>query len=92
MRTIQAARMTDYLTRAEMAKMMVQYLQKFVPERKPDLTKDCSAFKASIKNFSQELQDFMTLSCQYEIMGIHTTTLEAIPDFMGAKYVTRAEF
>jgi hypothetical protein len=93
MRTIQAARMSDKLTRAEMAKIVSQYLTTQMPERKPNLEKDCSAFSASIAKYQgTDLYDFMTLACQYEVMGVHTVDYTAIADFMPDKFVSRAEF
>ncbi|MDR0650922.1 MAG: hypothetical protein LBG59_06050 [Candidatus Peribacteria bacterium] len=92
MRTIQEARMHDQLTRAEMAKMVSQYLSTQMPERKPNLEKDCSAFNASIASYQgKDLYDYMTLSCQYEVMGVHPD-YTPLSDFMPDKYVSRAEF
>jgi hypothetical protein len=70
---------------------VVQYLIKFLPEKKPDLTKDCSAFSKRISKYNKEMQDFMTLSCQYEVMGIHPNKAP-LSDFMPDKHVSRAEF
>ncbi|MDR0369489.1 MAG: hypothetical protein LBH96_02960, partial [Candidatus Peribacteria bacterium] len=92
MRTIQQARMHDQLTRAEMAKIVSQYLITQMPERKPNLEKDCSAFNASITKYQgTDLYDYMTLSCQYDVMGIHPD-YTPLTDFMPDKYVSRAEF
>ena len=38
------------------------------------------------------MKDYMVMSCQLELMWIHTVNYEAIPDFMPAKRVSRAEF
>jgi hypothetical protein len=70
--------------------MIVNYL-KNVLHRQPDLTKDCSAFAASIKQEPLELQNYMYLACQYNIMGINPDKTP-IPDFMPNQYVTRADF
>jgi len=87
------ARLHDNLTRAEMAKIAVQYIKTHVPERKPNLNRDCSNFYESIEDYKVlDLHNYMIEACQYEVMGIHTTTYEAIPDFMPGKFVTRAEF
>ena len=59
---------------------------------KPNTSKDCSNFAASMEWWSQEMKDFMVMSCQLELMWIHTVNYEAIPDFMPAKRVSRAEF
>jgi hypothetical protein len=91
-KTIQAARMHDQLTRAEMAKIVSQYLITQIPERTPNLEKDCSAFNASIAHYQgTDLYDYMTLACQYEVMGIHPD-YTPLTDFMPDKYVSRAEF
>ena len=59
---------------------------------KPNTSKDCSNFAASMEWWSQEMKDYMVMSCQLELMWIHTVNYEAIPDFMPAKRVSRAEF
>ena len=51
--------------------MIVNYMAN-VLDKKPNLAKDCSAFAASIQGETLELQEYMILACQYEIMGIHT--------------------
>jgi len=57
------------------------------------MEKDCSNFLKSIQPYKgQDLYEYMILSCQLEIMGIHTVDYMAIPDFMGPKFVSRAEF
>jgi hypothetical protein len=89
------ARLHDNLTRAEMAKIAVQYIKTHVPERTPNLSKDCSNFLTSIQPYQargEDLYQYMITSCQYEVMGIHTEDYTAIPDFMGPKFVSRAEF
>jgi hypothetical protein len=78
------------LLRAHLAKMIVNYLAN-VLDRQPDLTKDCSAFEASVQRETPELQEYMALACQYGIMGIHTDGT-ALSDFMPRKTVSRAEF
>ena len=70
--------------------MIVNYLAN-VLGKEPDLLKDCSAFAASIQEETRELQNYMTLACQYEIMGIHTDNTPLI-DFMPNQIVSRAEF
>jgi len=87
------ARLHDFLTRAEMAKIAVQYIKTHVPERTPNLNKDCSNFYESIESYKQlDLYNYMIEACQYEVMGIHTVDYKAIPDFMPGKFVSRAEF
>ena len=90
-RDIEEARLWDFLTRAEMAKMISVFATKEL-WMKPNTSKDCSNFADSIASYSQEMKDYMVMSCQLEIMWIHTTNYKAIPDFMPSKYVSRAEF
>ena len=90
-RDINKARLGDFLTRAEMAKMISVFATKEL-WMKPNTSKDCSNFANSIASYNQEMKDYMVMACQLEIMGIHTTNYEAIPDFMPSKRVSRAEF
>ena len=85
-----AADPDGYLIRSHLAKMIVNYMSN-VRNRKPDLTKDCSPFAASIQSESLELQQYMTLSCQYNIMGIHPDQTP-LSDFLPNDIVSRAEF
>jgi hypothetical protein len=89
-RTIHDARLSDYLTRAEMAKIVVQYLLSET-DKKADMLKDCSAFSASIARYNDEMKNYMTLACQLGVMGVRPTGAP-LPDFMPDSDVTRAEF
>jgi hypothetical protein len=89
-RTIQDARLSDKLTRAEMAKIVSLYLISIL-DKKPDTTKDCSAFDTSIANYSTEMKAYMHTACQFNIMGIHPD-YTALSDFRANDYVSRAEF
>jgi hypothetical protein len=90
MRTVQTARMTDTLTRAELAKIISQYAIILIG-KKPDTAKDCSAFSQSIAKYTNDLNEYMTLSCQLGLMGIHPDG-SPLSDFMPDKFVSRAEF
>ena len=90
-RDINKARLGDFLTRAEMAKMVSVFATKEL-WMKPNTSKDCSNFAESIAHYNQEMKDYMVMSCQLEVMWIHTTNYQAIPDFMPSKRVSRAEF
>ena len=90
-RDINEARMWDFLNRAEMAKIISVFATKEL-WMKPNTSKDCSNFTESMEWWSQEMKDYMVMSCQLELMWIHTVNYEAIPDFMPAKRVSRAEF
>ena len=90
-RDIEKARLGDFLTRAEMAKMISVFATKEL-WMTPNTSKDCSNFANSIASYNQEMKDYMVMACQLEIMWIHTTNYEPIPDFMPGKRVSRAEF
>ena len=90
-RDINEARLGDFLTRAEMAKIVSVFATKEL-WMKPNTSKDCSNFANSISEYNQEMKDFMVMSCQLELMWIHTVDYKAIPDFMPNKRVSRAEF
>ncbi|MDR0859840.1 MAG: hypothetical protein LBO09_02405 [Candidatus Peribacteria bacterium] len=85
------ARLDDYLTRAENAKLMSQYAM-VVLGKTPDTTKDCSPFLDSIQSYKNtDLYDAMITSCQLDIMGINADKTP-IPDFMGADILQRKDF
>ena len=68
MKTVEAARLDEPLTRAELAKMMVVYIQK-VLEKDPILTGD-----VNYSDVSEELGDlfgYIKLAYQYQIMWIN---------------------
>lgn len=87
---INDARLNDFLTRAEMAKMITHFVTTKL-NKVPNAEKDCSAFSQSIVSYSQEMQDYMTKACQLDIMGVHPD-YRPLSDFMPFKNVTRAEF
>ncbi|MDR3168255.1 MAG: hypothetical protein LBU27_00375, partial [Candidatus Peribacteria bacterium] len=91
MRTIKSARLDDLLTRAEAAKLMSQYAINILGKQ-ADTTKDCSNFQNSIESYKgSDLYNYMTTSCQLEIMGINPDR-SVIPDFMGASFLERRDF
>jgi hypothetical protein len=59
--------------------------------KKPDPSKDCSAFLGSISGYNEEMQKHMILACQLNIMGI---LYEGTPmkDFLPDDYLSRADF
>jgi hypothetical protein len=67
---IQKADPDGLVIRSHLAKMVVNYMEN-VLDRTPDTTKDCSAFAASIQSETEELKNYMTLACQYGVMGIY---------------------
>jgi hypothetical protein len=64
METFELARPFDYITRAEMAKMISVYAQVFL-QRKPDVKKfvQCSAFD-DIRQVNEELRGFILMVCE----------------------------
>ena len=73
-----------------MAKMVTQFVTSKL-NKIPNTEKDCSRFSESIKGYSSEMKDFMTKSCQLDVMGVHSD-YSPLSDFMPNKYVSRAEF
>ena len=68
MKTVEAARLDQPLTRAELAKMMVVYIQK-VLEKDPIVTGDVSY--PDVKEELGDLYGYIKLAYQYQIMGIN---------------------
>jgi hypothetical protein len=90
MANIQAARMHDAITRAELAKVISQYATQ-VLGKTPNTSKDCSAFLNSIAAYTNDLHGFMIMACQLEIMGINPDGTP-LDNFRPNDFVTRAEF
>ena len=87
---INEARLEDHLTRAEMAKIVTKFVTSKL-NKTPNIEKDCSLFDESMAHYNQEMRDYMTWSCQLDIMGVHPN-YSPLSDFMPDKYVSRAEF
>ena len=68
MKTVEAARLDEPLTRAELAKMMVVYIQK-VLEKDPVVTGDVSY--PDVDESLGDLYGYIKLAYQYQIMGIN---------------------
>lgn len=68
MKTVEAARLDEPLTRAELAKMMVVYIQK-VLEKDPIVTGDVSY--SDVDESLGDLYGYIKLAYQYQIMGIN---------------------
>lgn len=84
------ARPFDYVTRAEMAKMISVYAMKFLG-KVPDLTKDgCYRF-GDISSSPEELQKYMMLSCQLGLMGLHGDGIGVLPNFQPNSWLMREE-
>ena len=68
MKTVEAARLDEPLTRAELAKMMVVYIQK-VLEKDPIVTGDVTY--PDVDESLGDLYGYIKLAYQYQIMGIN---------------------
>jgi hypothetical protein len=66
MKTVGAARLDEPLTRAELAKMMVVYIQK-VLEKDPIVTGDVTYPDVKVEEIG-DLVDYVKLAYQYQIM------------------------
>lgn len=86
--TIQEAKMEDTIIRAEMAKMISQYMIK-VLGKMPDTSKVCNF--TDIGDVAQDLQFYIKLSCQLSIMGIDANN-NPLSAFDPYGLVTRAQF
>ena len=82
MKSVKKANLDQYITRAEMAKMISNYAKNIL-WKTPDTTKACLFLNS---NVSADLVQYMTESCQLWLMW------QWITDFRPNDYVTRAEF
>ena len=82
MKSVKKAKLDQYITRAEMAKMISNYAKNIL-WKTPDTTKACLFLNS---NVSADLVQYMTESCQLWLMW------QWITDFRPNDYVTRAEF
>jgi hypothetical protein len=90
MNTYENARISDPLTRAEMAKMISVYAMTFL-HKVPDLTKSaCREFK-DLSLTTLELQHYMTTACQLGLMGLGGDGVSVQSHFNPDPFLTRAE-
>lgn len=82
--TIRAAEMTWGLIRSHMAKMMVNYITKTMTGKIADTSRVCDF--QDIGQESDEIKSYITLSCQFGIMGV------GMKNFNPNQEVTRAQF
>ena len=90
MPTIEAARVDEWITREELAKMMVVYMSKILG-KKPVKKNVPKYWDVSVKARWQELYDYTILAYQYQIMWIDAKW-NALRYFNPSGKVTRAEF
>lgn len=89
MPTLQAAMMEKDLTRAELAKILSVFAQKFLDKKVVENKQGCEfADKAEAVG---DLANYMKLSCELEIMGLHADGKTPLVNFMPNKFVSRAE-
>jgi hypothetical protein len=88
--TYEAVRISDVITRAEMAKMISMLATKLW-YKVPDVEKrECVQF-ADMKQVNEELQSYVIESCQLGLMGMHGDGIGVLETFSPTKTVTRAE-
>ena len=90
MPTIEDANLNGYITREQLAKMMVVYMSK-VLWKKPVINKSVKYRDISVKARWQEFYDYVQLAYQYQIMWIDAKW-RPIKYFNPSGKVTRAEF
>ncbi len=89
MPTLQSAMMEKNLTRAELAKILSVFAQKFLDRKVVENKVGCEfADKAEAVG---DLANYMKLSCELEIMGLHADGKTPLVNFMPNKFVSRAE-
>ena len=84
------ARLLDYLTRAELAKMLSIFTLKYT-DRQPILDKPFCDTYTDADQVNAELSSYMTTACKLEIMGLHSDGKTPLDAFMPNKHVSRAE-
>jgi hypothetical protein len=90
MDTYESARISDPITREEMAKMISVYAVTFL-DKKPDITKSaCSQFE-DLSLTTVEMQRYMTLSCQLGLMGMNGDGIGVQDLFRPYPWLSRAE-
>lgn len=90
MNTYEKARITDSLTREEMAKMISVYAMAFL-DKKPDLNKSaCSQFD-DLSLTTSEMQKYMVTACQLGLMGLGGDGITVQPRFYPYPLLSRAE-
>jgi hypothetical protein len=91
METFELARPFDYLTRAEMAKMISVYAMKFL-QRVPDESSyaQCSTFSDRTM-VNAELQSFIATACSLGLMGYYADGVGVQKEFRPNAIITRAE-
>ena len=90
MRTIQAARIHDNLTRAEMAKIISVFATRILGREVPNNKPQCRQF-ADLHTVNEELQGFITTACEIEQMGYRANGVDFLTYFRPNDKISRAE-
>lgn len=87
---IDNARLLDYLTRAELAKMLSVFTLNFT-DKQPITNKPGCDLYTDTDQVNTELAAFIKQACELEIMGLHSDGKTPLTEFMPNKFVSRAE-
>lgn len=89
-KTFTEARMSDGITRAEMAKLVSIYVSKFMDKKVESTKAKCSQF-SDLNKVSWDLQWYITESCNLGLMGYWANGIDIKPAFSPNEIITRAE-
>ena len=88
---ISKARLNDPITRSELAKMMSVYTTKYGRRAQLTWKEWCDGY-TDIDTVNNELRDYIKMSCELEIMWLHSDWKTPLQEFRPNDYVSRAEF
>lgn len=87
---VEKVRLNDFLTRAELSKMLTVFTQKFT-KKTPLVWKSWCANYSDLYTANSDLQTYMKTSCELEVMGLHSDGKTPLSAFDPHKFVSRAE-
>jgi hypothetical protein len=90
MRTIQAARIHDAITRGEMAKIISVYATKILGRDIPNTKPQCRQFQ-DLTTVNAELQSYIITACEIEQMGYRANGVDFLTYFRPNDKISRAE-
>ena len=90
METLEDFRITDGITRAEMAKMISVYAEKFT-DKTPDLSNYACMKFSDLEGINGELRVFIMKACQLGLMGYQADGTIVNSTFNPHATITRAE-
>ncbi|MDR3169234.1 MAG: hypothetical protein LBU27_05795 [Candidatus Peribacteria bacterium] len=90
METFELARPFDYLTRAEMAKMISVYATELLHKSPNTERPECTQF-TDLNQANDDLQPYVITSCQLGLMGMNGDGIGVLEVFSPMKTITRAE-